>query len=292
MFGSEILEVVIGVIFVFILVSVICSSVREGIEAILKSRAAYLEHGIRQLLHDSKAEGLVKSFYNHPLIFSLYSGEYQPRESFSRPSLLTSGRNLPSYIPSSNFALALMDIAARGPKTNSVSSDPSGPPVTLDAIRANVMNIPSEPVRRAVLAAIDSAQGDVSKVQATLEAWYDSSMDRVSGWYKRSTQWIIFLIGLTVAIVLNVDTITIADFLYRNDGVRAALVKQVELSSSANSNSNSSISYDKAREDLAGLKLPIGWPAPQFQEKKTAAAIVPGQALQNSGQLEVLHLMC
>ena len=47
MFGSQILEVAIGVIFVFILVSIICSAIREGIEAWLKTRAAFLEHGIR-----------------------------------------------------------------------------------------------------------------------------------------------------------------------------------------------------------------------------------------------------
>ena len=58
MFGSGILEVAIGVIFVFLLVSIICSAIREGIEAWLKTRAAYLEHGIRELLHDLGGGGL------------------------------------------------------------------------------------------------------------------------------------------------------------------------------------------------------------------------------------------
>ena len=57
-----------GVIFIFLLVSVICSAIREGIEAILKTRAAYLENGIRKLLHDDSATGLAKSFYEHPLV--------------------------------------------------------------------------------------------------------------------------------------------------------------------------------------------------------------------------------
>ena len=52
-------------------------------------------------------------------------------------------------------------------------------------------------MQRAILLAIDTAEGDLQKAQANLEAWYDSTMDRVSGWYKRSTQWILFAIGLT-----------------------------------------------------------------------------------------------
>ena len=76
MFGSLILEVAMGVIFIFLLVSVICSAIREGIEAILKTRAAYLENGIRKLLHDDSATGLSKSFYGHPLIQGLFPGSY------------------------------------------------------------------------------------------------------------------------------------------------------------------------------------------------------------------------
>jgi hypothetical protein len=72
MFGSQILEVAIGLIFIFVLVSVICSVVREGIESWLKTRAAFLEHGIRELLHDKQAQGLARSFYNHPLIYGLF----------------------------------------------------------------------------------------------------------------------------------------------------------------------------------------------------------------------------
>ena len=55
MFGSEILDVAVGVIFVFLLVSMICSAIREGLETVLKTRAAYLEQGIRELLRDPTA---------------------------------------------------------------------------------------------------------------------------------------------------------------------------------------------------------------------------------------------
>jgi hypothetical protein len=71
MLSSGILEVAMGVIFVFMLVSLLCSAVREGLEAWMKTRAAYLEFGIRELLHDRGGEGLAVSFFKHPLIYSL-----------------------------------------------------------------------------------------------------------------------------------------------------------------------------------------------------------------------------
>src|SRR6267378_5924499 len=191
MFGSETLEVALGTIFIYLVVSMVCSAIREGLEAWLKTRAAYLEYGIRELLHDSNATGIARSFYNHPLVYGLFSGGYNPSQR-DGPSLLAKGNNLPSYIPSKNFALALMDIAARGPATDAASSHPSAPVISLQGIRTNVVNLQNEYVQRVLLTAIDAAQGDLNTLQKNLEDWFNSSMDRVSGWYKRSTQWIIF----------------------------------------------------------------------------------------------------
>lgn len=258
MFGSKILEVAIGIIFIYILISTICSTIREGVEAWLKTRAAYLERGIRELLHDKDAKGIVNSFYKHPLIQSLFSESYTPRDASKPRRILEKGGNLPSYIPAKNFAVALMDIAARGPDTDAVSSDPASPIISLASIRMNVLNIGNPYVQRALLTAIDSAQGDLNKAQANIEAWYDSSMDRVSGWYKRATYWVLFWIGLFVAILLNINTITIADYLYRNDAARAAIVKHAE-TAAADTSFQSRVRYNEAKKELDSLRLPIGW---------------------------------
>jgi len=50
MFGSELLDVVIGMVFVFLLLSLICSAVNELLETRLKNRAGDLEKGITGLL--------------------------------------------------------------------------------------------------------------------------------------------------------------------------------------------------------------------------------------------------
>jgi hypothetical protein len=257
MFGAEILEVGIGLIFVYALVSIICTAMREGVEAWLKTRAAYLEYGIRELLHDKEGTGLATVLYKHPLIFSLFPNGYIPRHSSKRPALLASGANLPSYIPAKNFALALMDIAARGPKTDGASSSSASPVISLDTVRLNIANIKNPAVQRVLLTLIDSAQDDFNKAQANIEAWYDSAMDRVSGWYKRSTQWVIFAMSLAVVVALNINTLEILDYLYRDDAARAFIVATAE--KAAGDSEFLSRTYDDAKRELQSMKLPIGW---------------------------------
>ena len=261
MFGSRILEVAIGIIFVFLLVSLICSAVREGIEGWRKSRAAFLEHGIRELLHDRHAVGIARSVYTHPLIYGLYAADYHPRDATKPLNGLSRGGDLPSYIPSRNFALALLDIAARGTGMHGAASGPTAPRLSLELARANVLNLENGAVQRVLLGAIDTAQGDMELAIANVAAWYDSAMDRVSGAYKRATQKLLLGVGLTVAVVLNVNTIAIAHHLFRDDVERATLVAHAESVARDSSflGGDAPAQYARARAALDSLRLPIGW---------------------------------
>jgi len=275
MLGSEILDVAIGVVFVFVIVSLICTAVREGLEGWLKTRATHLEQGIRHLLHDRDAQGLARHVFEHPLIFGLFPGRYDPQvKSGSWPMALTRGRNLPSYVPSRNFALALMDIAARGPDTDEVNSDSATEVISLEAVRANVRNLGNPAVQRVLLMAIDTAQGDFERAVSNVEAWYDSGMDRVSGWYKRSTQWILFAIGLFVAVALNVNTVAIADYLYQQKAAREALVAEAQ--SAAGDPNYLDKKYEDVRVNLQKLQLPIGWSNSQLITNGAAGTSQPG----------------
>lgn len=260
MLGSIMLDVTIGIVFVFVLLSTVCSAIREAVEAKLKTRAAYLERGLRELLHDPGGTGLARACFNHPLISALYSGAYAgPAQSDkSRPGLLARGRALPSYIPARSFAVALLDIAAKGPVTDDVSSDPGAPVMSLESVRAGVLNLKNPPVQRALLVAIDTAQGDLNRARANIEAWYDSVMDRVSGWYKRTTHWILFSIALVLAVGLNIDTLAIADYLYRQDAAREAIVA-LAADATNGDDAAAGFTYREAAKQLQSLGLPIGW---------------------------------
>jgi len=253
MFGSPILDVTIGLVFVYLLLSLIATAIREGLEGWLRSRAGHLELGIRTLLQDLDGKKIAKAVYEHPLIFGLYANTYDPPKGGGNKIRRRS--DLPSYIPARNFALALIDIVARGPKADSTTAAPDKEErISLDSLRQSAQNLSNEPIRRALLSAIDSGQTNLDRVQANLEEWYDSSMDRVSGWYKRETQSILLALGVAIAVVANVNSFAIARHLYRDKASRDALVIQA-------GNAETVIGRDMklVRMELQRLNLPIGW---------------------------------
>ena len=52
MLGSDILEVAIGIVFVFLLASLICTAIKEGIESFIRQRSAFLKKAINELLNN------------------------------------------------------------------------------------------------------------------------------------------------------------------------------------------------------------------------------------------------
>ena len=272
MWGSEVVEVGIGMALLFLFASLIATATKEAFEGILQLRGKDLERGIRELLNDPGPPllstriadrlrrllswpvvdngqvdlgPLVRAFYAHPLINSLYRGSYVPRS-----------RELPSYIPASNFSLALLDIAARGTDFAGATVA-SGKPLDLDSLRSTVGNIGNAKVQRAVLAALDSAGGDLDRARRTLELWFDSTIDRVSGWYRRRTQLILFLIGFAAAIGINIDAMTVAQRLGRDKSLRETVVVQAGKITGAPDALAKDV--DAIRAELTKIGYPIGW---------------------------------
>jgi hypothetical protein len=257
MLGSDLLDIAIGLIFLYLLLSLICSALSEMVEAFLKKRSSDLEQGLKELLRDEKGEGLVKEIYDHPLVNGLFKGKY---ESANR-------KNLPSYIPSSNFALALMDIilpgeedklsGAAGATVASVSASTHNP---IEHLRNAISGEKFKNVGRALTALVDAASNDVPKVRENIEAWYNNSMERVSGWYKRRAQTIIFCLGFMVAIAINADTIGISANLSRDKAVRDSLVATAQ--EYAKQLSPTGKPEEKIKENIQEIKslgLPLGW---------------------------------
>jgi hypothetical protein len=60
------------------------------------------------------------------------------------------------------------------------------------------------------------------------ETWFNDTMARLTGWYKRRSQVIGIILGLVFAVVLNVDSLVIATTLWREPTVRQALVAKAE----------------------------------------------------------------
>jgi len=259
MFNTQIIDVAIGLIFVYLLLSLICSAIHEIIETALKKRAIDLERGIRELLTPGSKSGtadLVREIYNHPMVNGLFGDLYEDSRINSAVRYVWRTK-LPSYIPSRSFALALMDVIhpaqpAPAPPlpsgaaaSGAAGASPAKFEVKLDTVPAapQPSTTPGSPLeglrnevtrsallagapkaQSALLTLIDAAGNDAAQARQNIEDWYNSSMDRVSGWYKRRAQVVLLIIGLVTAVLLNADSVTIVRALNSDRNLREIVV--------------------------------------------------------------------
>lgn len=118
---------------------------------------------------------------------------------------------------------------------------------------------PGNPARKPLMRMLADAQGDRDRFRLSLEHWYDDAMDRVSGWYKRYVQRIILAISIVLVASLNVDSINIAQVLWRLPTERAAVASAAAAHVPA---SNASQNADQQIQAISALKLPLGWTPP------------------------------
>jgi len=223
---SDALEVAIGLTFVFLLVSLAMTAVVEFIESLLRTRGRGLHDGLVEMLGDPKKleSGLsaARAIYDHPLVQGLFIGRFEAA---------LKNRRLPSYIPSRSFALALIDQVLAGrinaARSASIASVPGHAPIG-EQLALAAERIDNEQLRRAVLLAVQVGGNDLERVSRHIEQWFDSAMERVGGRFKRKSQHQLFWLGLATALLLNVNTLTIAESLTKDSSLRRAVVAQLE----------------------------------------------------------------
>ena len=290
MFGSQILEIVIGMMLIYLLFSLLLTAVREVIEAWLKTRAVDLEKCLAEMLGDDDGKGDRAQLFNHNVIFSLFAGDYQPTTFVPKPdgakAALADAKDAtvptnpwrpcttrtPSYIPRELFADAMIDLYRGGRLTTAAA--------TLNALYR-------------------SAGGDPAVWRTKIMAWYDAAMDRATGWYRRRTQGLLLGLGFGLALFMNVNSATLIGHLASNDALRQQLVAQAEAEvknagptrPAACNAAPSTACVTALNARVQGLGLPIGWSAEGRQPWVEALELTQsGDLLAGIGQF--LMLIC
>lgn len=88
----------------------------------------------------------------------------------------------------------------------------------------NLQNIGSETLTHLRNLFADSKQ-DVEQFKVKIEAWFQDTMDRANGWYKKQTQFILLIVGFFLAYQFNIDTVAIYNILVKDKGAREQLVQ-------------------------------------------------------------------
>jgi hypothetical protein len=250
MFNNVVLDVVIGLVFIYLLYSLLVSIIHEMIATHLAFRAKILEKAIARMLDDGVSthnafvdrlsgywqllgrtkylddKKFTSAFYGHPLIKYLAEDKWHSK---------------PSYLAADNFSKVIVDLL------HGVDTDLHGINVlrVKEALAAGQLKLsdfaaaPIEPTpdsplknkdinpqtQRFLQSLLADAQGDVIRFKLLLENWYDATMERATGWYKKYTQFGLLLTGFVVAIAFNVDTIAIVNKLSKDPKLRQQMIE-------------------------------------------------------------------
>lgn len=219
--NSTIVDVVIGMAYVYLLFSLLSSGVVEWVSRALRLRAKLLEQHVPILVGSYDSGKLADHIHSHPLIRGI---------QVTPP--------YPTYIPPQHFALALINLAME------VSSTPASLPTVTVRKTIEATNDELTPTEVSLVSALISQGASIQTVQATVEKWFTASMERLSGAYKRKTYVILLLVSIVVSLLFGLDSIRLARDLYKNQPVREALVKS--------SQAGSATAFPLS-------ELPIGW---------------------------------
>jgi hypothetical protein len=261
------------------LLSVACTVINEALAGLLASRGKNLVVGIRSMFSggvDANGTLLADRIYANGLVRGLFRDPAGTREGpFTRAddgSLVpkvadvsivaarakTFLSDLPSYIPSRTFALAMLDVVA--PSNGSV-------PRTVDDVRAGIAALPTGDARTALSGLVSASGLKIDDVQKNIENWFNDSMDRASGWYRRKTQKMLLIIGFVLVLCINADTFQVVKTLWNDPALRSGkeLAAQRYLS-----HQTGSLSVDPSQANLQevthelgelrdSLPMPVGW---------------------------------
>ena len=244
--NSSVLDVTIGLIFIYLLLAIMCSAINEWIASWSNLRAKNLKDAITQLLDGQTDKGgqdaswFLKKFYSHPLITGMHKQ--------SKP-----GGGDPAYLPSRVFASVVMDL---------VTPSQSGT-ITFQDLEKGIQNLETGldegsrkgDVRQTLLALIQNADRDLTKAQKNIETWFDDTMERMGGWYKRKIQIITIVVASVLVVGANADTIRMTYILWRNPTQRAQMVEVAK----ERSGQHLGASQDANNAELQDLDNLLGW---------------------------------
>ncbi|HEX8123274.1 MAG TPA: hypothetical protein VF549_18625 [Solirubrobacteraceae bacterium] len=286
------LDVAIGLAFMYFLLSVVCSSISEAIASVLKLRAKNLEQGIRVLVGD-KAKA--QSLYDSWRIRGLHTPKWFGRSTKKEADATAKGRK-PSYIPSRTFALAFLDTFAPDAALAAKTADPKQPDsanVLANLEKDVKAELPAGAIgTELILDAIHTSEGRIDVLRGKIEDAFNETMDRATGWYKRKVQIILFLIAVAVAGGLNADTFNVAQRLYQDNTVRAAVVGQAVTASqqaAPDTDASTPAQVEQRIKEAKATALPLGWRAENVQYhakyRESLPAWLPALGLKIGGIL-------
>ncbi len=280
----SLLDVAIGLVLMFFLLSTLGSVLVELLAALRKWRNRLLRDSVAALVEAP----LVLSFWGHPLLRPLFEeqpladcddqeGLWSRVKCASRKTgaYILPKSAAPAYLDSSLFATVVLDLASGQGRAGRI------PPTAAAWEHTIRTHLPSSPganndLQDRLLALLRQVPPEATEFTTAFKAeivrWFDEAMKRTSGEYRRLVQRALLFVGLGLALALNCDAIRIAYVLYQNPSLReqvaqqaATLVRETPPTTApAGDTTVAALRADlqgnvRQLRDLTKVGFPIGW---------------------------------
>lgn len=258
MFGSHVLEVVIGLSMFFVLLSFACTGATEAVLGFLSVKERNMAWGLEHLLQTQGDPDLPKRLFGHPLVRSL---EGRKVALSSGPFSFRKAR--PVEIPADTFRQVLPDILG-APRDTAGQAWGERLELALAAIEPGTPDHDLCRLLRALQS--DAAERGVG-AHEVVEAWYADAVEAIKGRYRRQARtWALVVASLAV-LVVNADALMMFDLMSRDAalvGVLAGAAEQLAATGDASvTMAGAALAGAKqavAAEGLGGwLGVPLGW---------------------------------
>ncbi|MDR6570422.1 hypothetical protein PV783_11790 [Chitinophaga sp. CC14] len=237
MFSNLAIDVALGLIFIYLLYSLLASVVQELVARIFNSRARLLTKGLRRMLEEddhSKDLGWFGKFTFFNWFYELgWSVVYffEPfrknpflKKFYSTPSIRNLGENSatsrPAYISPQIFSQTMVHLL-RGSVQEHKGTDAQA---IKAALTHNYLHLVPD-TREHLLQLFEDAGHNTAAFRINMEGWFNETMTRASGWYRKQTQTWLLCMGIAIAALFNVDSIAIARILMKDKNVRSQMVQ-------------------------------------------------------------------
>jgi hypothetical protein len=248
------LDVAIGMSFAYFLFSVLATAGTEAVSRFTHKRARDLEGWLKHMLADPAGGSTAyASFLASPTMQSLLISTRRITKPLAAPTEGATAKasrhpRPPAYIPSPHFVNAVLSIgrgAGEGAAVGLSGWDALGADLQRQPIAGTVAG-------QALLEIYRRASGDAVQFRRDAEAWFDDQMERLSGVYKRWSQWVVWAIGISLALALNANSFRMAETLWNDPSSRQSIV-------TAAGSATAGETVAKAQSDINALPLPLGW---------------------------------
>lgn len=239
--GSSIIEVGVGLILVYMLMSLLVSQINNIIKNLLDVRGEYFVNELGRLVSDPQVRARLLA---HPTIQALMHGD------------------MVKNITADKLAEVLVDILAGSGEALEYLEQ-----LHNSALVDRLLEPISDPNLRRRLEQVLATARSLPDAKLKLIDWFNTTLNRMSELYRRRMQFFSLVVGALLAVLLNVDTLAVGRALWNDPVLRQATVAAADATLSetdlaAADPGTVQESFATARQTMSQfleLRLPIGW---------------------------------